>query len=76
MKLYLLSFIKDQKVWPVFQKFQKASFTSSFETDAVLYSMCAPCLSYHSNTEDVLFACISSGWATTTGIDLLALKGY
>jgi len=27
------------------------------------------CLSYHSNTEAaVLFACLSSGWATTTGI--------
>jgi len=24
-------------------------------------------LSYHSNTEAVLFACLSSGWATTTG---------
>jgi len=27
----------------------------------------ALCLSYHSNTEAALFACISSGWATTTG---------
>jgi len=27
----------------------------------------ALCLSYHSNTEAVLFACPSSGWATTTG---------
>jgi len=24
------------------------------------------CLSYHSNTEAVLFECLSSGWATTT----------
>jgi len=24
------------------------------------------CLSYHSNTEAVLFACLSSGWTTTT----------
>jgi len=27
----------------------------------------ALCLSYHSNTQAVLFACLSSGWATTTG---------
>jgi len=27
----------------------------------------ALCLSYHSNTEAVLFARLSSGWATTTG---------
>jgi len=27
----------------------------------------ALCLSYHSNTEAVLFACLLSGWATTTG---------
>jgi len=31
------------------------------------------CLFYHSNTEAVLFACLSSGWATTTG-RLLVLK--
>jgi len=30
----------------------------------MLYS--ALCLSYHSNTEAVLFTCLSSGWATTT----------
>jgi len=33
----------------------------------------ALCLSYHSNTEAVLFACLSSGWAITTGT-LLGLK--
>jgi len=27
----------------------------------------ARCLSYHSNIEAALFACFSSGWATTTG---------
>jgi len=27
----------------------------------------ALCLSYYSNTEAVLFACLSSGWANTTG---------
>jgi len=27
----------------------------------------ALCLSYHSNTEAVLFACFSLGWTTTTG---------
>jgi len=27
----------------------------------------ALCLSYHSNTEAILFACLSSSWATTTG---------
>jgi len=27
----------------------------------------ALCLSYHHNTEAVLFACLSSGWATATG---------
>jgi len=27
----------------------------------------ALCLSYHSNTEVVLFVCLSSSWATTTG---------
>jgi len=27
----------------------------------------ALCLSYHSNTETALFACFSSGWATTMG---------
>jgi len=27
----------------------------------------ALCLSYHSNTEAALFACLSWGWATTTG---------
>jgi len=30
----------------------------------MLYALC---LSYHSNTEVILFACPSSGWATTTG---------
>jgi len=35
---------------------------SSFEPDVV-----CSCLSYHSNTEAVLFACLSSGWAITTG---------
>jgi len=30
----------------------------------------ALCLSYHSNTEAVLFACLSSGWATITGRQL------
>jgi len=30
----------------------------------MLYTLC---LSYHSNTEAVLFACLLSGWATTTG---------
>jgi len=36
----------------------------------MLYALC---LTYHSNTEAVLFACLSSGWATTTG-KLLAHK--
>jgi len=27
----------------------------------------ALCLSYHSNTEAVLFPCLSSGWTTTMG---------
>jgi len=27
----------------------------------------ALCLSYHSNTEAAVFACLSSGWDTTTG---------
>jgi len=27
----------------------------------------AMCLSYHSNTEAVLFGCLSSSWAITTG---------
>jgi len=36
----------------------------------------ALCLSYHSNAEAVLFACLSSGWATITD-RLLGLKvGY
>jgi len=29
--------------------------------------LCALCMSYHSNTEVVLFTCLSSGWITTTG---------
>jgi len=33
----------------------------------ILYALYALCLSYHSNTEAVLFACLSSGWTTTTG---------
>jgi len=32
----------------------------------------ALCLSYHSKTKSVLFACLSPGWATTTG----RLLGY
>jgi len=39
--------------------------------DQMLYY--ALCLSYHSNTEAVLFACHSSRWATTKG-RLLGLK--
>jgi len=31
----------------------------------------ALCLSYHSNTEAILFACLSSGWATQR-LDCLA----
>jgi len=38
--------------------------SSTFEPDVVLYAVC---LSYHSNTEAVFFACLSLGWATTTG---------
>jgi len=30
----------------------------------MLYALC---LSYHSNTEAILFTCLSSGWTTTTG---------
>jgi len=30
----------------------------------MLYALCQ---SYHSNTETILFACLSSGWATTMG---------
>jgi len=37
--------------------------------------MNALCLSYHSNTEAVLFACLSSGWATTTGRLLGSMVG-
>jgi len=36
----------------------------------MLYALC---LSYHSNAEAVLFACLLSGWTTTTG-RLLGLK--
>jgi len=45
--------------------------SSSFSFEPVLYS--ALCLSYHSNKEAVLFACLLSGWAATTG-RLLSLK--
>jgi len=36
-----------------------------FRLNQMLYY--ALCLSYHSNTESVLLARLSSGWATTTG---------
>jgi len=38
--------------------------TTSFEPDVALICSCLS--SYHSNTEAVLFACLSSSWATTT----------
>jgi len=46
----------------------KLQFIPSFlvvllRLNQMLYALC---LSYHSNTEVVLFACLSSGWATTT----------
>jgi len=37
-----------------------AAHSSSFEPEVL-------CLSFHSNTEAVLFACLLLGWATTTG---------
>jgi len=40
--------------------------SSSFERDVLL----CWCLPYHSNTEAVLFACLSSGWFTTMGRQL------
>jgi len=39
----------------------------------MLYTYYALCLSCHSKTEAVLFACLSSGWATTTGRLLVLL---
>jgi len=43
--------------------------SSSFEPDVALCSHCSVSViyRYRSNTEAVLFACLSSGWATTTG---------
>jgi len=41
-----------------------------FELDVVL---CPVSVIYHSNTEAVLFACLSSDWATITGRLLVSL---
>jgi len=53
-----------------------AAFVSTKDTVLVCLNQMlfyAVCLSYHSNTEAVLFACLSSGWTTITG-RLLGLK--